>query len=170
MPASTSSSLIQAPGPSASRRRTYAKWLYPDRPEIRALLLKSVHADAIPVLIGRRIHFSTFKVFHRCGLIIHQTYNQLFPTADRELAERVRAKDLLGYHDIRVGNQPDNRLLSFIHTNLPNLLDSARASFNDYNDLLTKYATGQMEYPEFSARTRRRANDLPEDSDFDDLT
>ena len=143
------------------------QWLYPDRDEILDLLLKSVHADAVPVLIARRIHMSTFTVLRRCGLIIHQTYNQRFPNADRALAEQVRAKDLLGYHDVRVGNEPDARLLRFLQTNLPGLLDSARATFSDYKDLLTEYANRRMDYQEFAARARRRSQGLPEDSDPD---
>jgi hypothetical protein len=40
------------------------------------------------------------------------------PITDADLANRVRDKRLLGYHDVRVGNDPDERLLKFVHVNL----------------------------------------------------
>jgi hypothetical protein len=58
------------------------------------------------------------------------------PTA---LADQVREKHLLGYHDVRVGNLPDERLIKFISTNLPDLLPQARRSFDQFKDLLCAY-------------------------------
>lgn len=46
-------------------------------------------------------------------------YNQLYPNADADLAARVRDKHMLGYSDVRVGNQPDARLLRFFGNSLP---------------------------------------------------
>jgi hypothetical protein len=55
-------------------------WMYPDRKEVIDLLSKCLALDVVPVLIARRIQFSTLNA---CGVIVHQTYNQLFPTARR---------------------------------------------------------------------------------------
>jgi hypothetical protein len=93
------------------------QWMYPRRVEIRDMLLKCTTIDAVPVLIARRIHFSTFHVLTRCGVIVHQTYNHLLPATAAALAERARDKNLLGFHDIRLGNQPDARLTKFLHEN-----------------------------------------------------
>ncbi len=142
------------------------EWLYPDREEIAELLRKAVALDIVPVLVGRRIPFVTFKVLSRCGVLFHQTYNQLFAEADRELAELARNKNLLGYHDIRTGNQPDQRLLTFIGTNLPQILRGARDRFDEYKDLLGAFADGSMKYKEFSARVRRRSEGKNEDTDL----
>ena len=90
-------------------------WIYPHHEGLRDLLLKCCHLDAVPILIARRIHYSTFTVFNPCGLLIHQTYNQRFPESERELAEEAKNKTLLGYHDIHIGNDPDPRLHRFIH-------------------------------------------------------
>jgi hypothetical protein len=57
------------------------QWFYPNRDEIRDLLFKCCCLDVVPVLIARRIHFSTFSVLNPCGVILHQTYNQLYPTS-----------------------------------------------------------------------------------------
>ena len=144
------------------------EWLYPSRDEILDLLWKCCHLDAVPVLIGRRIPFVTFKVLYPCGLVIHQTYNQRFPAADHELATRAKDKNLLGYHDIRLGNEPDPRLLRFIEENLPKVLPGARQRFDRFKDLVCSYASGEMAYEEFAARVRRRQAGTDEDSDWNE--
>lgn len=87
-------------------------------------------------------------------------YNQFFPSADAGLAEQARHKETLGYHDICVGNEPDERLEKFIHVNLPTLLAGAKTKFNDYRDLLER-SSGEIDYEEFAGsrstpRERRR--------------
>ena len=81
----------------------------------------------------------------------------------------MRAKDklLLGYHDIRVGNHPDKRLIKFIATNLPQILPHARDRFDEYKDLLGEFANRTMSYHEFAARVRRRSRGLYEDGDWE---
>ena len=143
------------------------EWLYPNREEITDLLRKAIALDCVPVLIARRFPFVTFKVLSNCGVILHQTFNQLLPEADREFAEKIKHKNTLGYHDIRTGNQPDNRLIRFIGTNLPSLLPNARERFDVYNDLLTEFAFSDMSYEEFAARVRRRSHGQFEDGDWD---
>jgi len=121
------------------------EWLYPDREEIAELLGKAVAQNCVPILIGRRIPFVTFKVLSACGVVFHQTYNQLYPSADRELAEQARDRRLLGYHDLRVGNEPGNRLLNFIGNNLPMILPAARQRFDEHVDLLEGFSSGAMD-------------------------
>ena len=142
------------------------EWLYPDREEIAKLLGKAVDLDCVPVLVGRRIPFVTFKVLSPCGVVFHESYNQFLPKADQELADKARDKRLLGYHDIRVGNEPDDRLLKFIGTNLPRVLPEARERFDEYKDLVGEFAYGSMDYAEFAARVRRRSQGVSEDSDW----
>ena len=116
---------------SLSRRRMvleaplklkYTAWVYLDRPEIKELLRKSLDLNAVPILIARRIPFATIHVLGPCGVLFHQMYNQLYPSVDDALAALARDKRLLGYHDIRVGNQPDARLKRFIEEYLGSLL------------------------------------------------
>lgn len=144
------------------------EWLYPNRDEVRDLLLKCCYANAVPVLIGRRIPFVTFKLLNACGAIVHQTYNQLYPSADSQLAGQAANKDLLGYHDIRVGNQPDGRLVKFFHTNLPNVVDEARLKFDAFKDLVEPFARNSISYAEFAGRVRRRLQGTTEDHDWED--
>lgn len=130
------------------------EWLYPHSDEVRDLLLKCCAIHAVPVLIARRLPFVTFSLMYRCGMIIHQTFNQLFPAADAELAELARNKKLLGYHDIRLGNEPDARLQKFIRTNLPTVMAAAKERFDRHFDLLSRFASRVIGYPEFAKRLK----------------
>ena len=143
------------------------EWLYPNRTEIISLLGKAVRLDCVPVLIGRRIPFVTFKILSTCGVVLHETYYQLLPEADHTLAQKAKHKDLLGYHDIRVGNQPNDRLLKFFAVNLPRVLPKAREQFNEYKDLLAEFAGGTIAYKEFAGRVRRRSQGAYEEGDWE---
>ena len=144
------------------------EWMYPNRDEVRDLLFKATVLNVMPVFIARRIPFVTFRLLNACGVIIHQTYNQLFPEADASLAAQVRDKTLLGYHDVRLGNAPDARLLKFAQANLPGLITKLRPRFDEFKDLLTAFGDKSMPYAEFAARVRRRTQGTDEDSDWQD--
>lgn len=139
------------------------EWMYPDREDLVELLYKCCRLDIIPVFIARRIPFVTFKLMNTCGVIIHETFNQRFPTTDAEFAAKAQDKTLLGYHDVRVGNEPDARLIKFIHQDLPNLLPTIRPRFDEYKDLLQGYAEHEHSYKSFAARVGRRSRGEPED-------
>lgn len=143
------------------------QWLYTDREEVRETLRKCLALDLVPVIIARRIPFVTFKLLSTCGVILHQVYNQLLPAADAVLADKARHKDLLGYHDIRTGNVPDARLKKFIGTNLLSVAEESREKFDEYEDLLSDFASDVIDYSEFAARVRRRTAGTNEDHDWE---
>ncbi len=149
--------------PVSPRKGALSQWLSEQISLIRAPVR---YLECIPVLIARRIHISTFFVLNKCGVIIHQNFNQLLPNAAAPLAAKAKDKKLLGYHDIRLRNEPDKRLTKFVVENLPKLVDTMRPRWNDYRDLLEAYASGQMLYPEFAARVRRRNAGTHEDGDW----
>jgi hypothetical protein len=111
--------------------------------------------------------YVTFRLLKPCGVIMHQTYNQRLALADQALAERAKQKDLLGYHDIRLGNEPDVRLDRFVNTNLPKLVSDARQRFEEASDLLADFGAGVIPYEEFAARIRRRESGTNEDNDWE---
>ena len=154
-------------GGVAVEAKNVRPWLYPHQEEVVDLIAKAVALDCVPVLIARRIPFVTFRLLLVCGVVMHQTYNQLYPAANRHLADRARDRRLLGYHDIRVGNQPDARLVKFIGANLPSVLPGARERFDRYKDLLADYGNRSIRYREFAARVRRRSQGTDEDRDID---
>ena len=92
-----------------------------------------------------------------CGVVLHQTLNQRYHAADKDLAGRAMRQDLLGFDDIRVGDEPGDPLLRFIDTTLPEVLPDARTRFDKFKDLLAAYAHGVIQYPEFDGRVRLRA-------------
>jgi hypothetical protein len=153
-------------GPLGIECKNVRHWMYPHVPEIKELLRKCIALNAVPVLIARRIPFVTFTLLSRCGVIVHQTYNQLLPATAVALAAQIRDKTLLGYHDVRTGNLPDARLVKFITVNLPKIAAEARESFKEYADLLSGFAYGEMDYEEFAARVLRRSRGDPEDWAF----
>lgn len=120
------------------------QWLYPSHDEVRSLLTKCCALDLVPILVARRVHYITTRLLIPRGGIVHETYNQRFPFADATLAAQAANKDLLGFHDIRIGNQPDQRLRTFIKQ-LPGLLKQAQARFE---------SGGKQELGEFAAGQR----------------
>ncbi len=145
-----------AAGPLGIECKNVREWLYPDRVEIREWLSKCLALDAVPVLIARRVPFVSFKLLLACGCIIHQTYNQRLPLSEAELADKAKHKDMLGFHDIVLGNEPDGRLLKFVGVNLGNVALTARGKFTAHSDLLGVFASGKMPIREFSAGIRER--------------
>ena len=63
---------------AAIEAKNVRQWLYPDRQEIRDLLLKSCDLNAVPVLVARRIPYVTFKVLNACGVLVHENFNQFY--------------------------------------------------------------------------------------------
>ncbi|MFY9830963.1 MAG: hypothetical protein WCD75_15655 [Rhodoplanes sp.] len=141
------------------------EWLYPDRKEILETLRKCLTLTTVPVIIARRTPYVSYRLLARCGVIFHQTYNQRIPAADKELAEKAKHKDLLGYHDIRLGNEADDRLHTFVQETLPDIAEEMRGRFDENYDLLSEWAFGSMDYTEFAARIRRREQGTNEDFD-----
>ena len=152
-------------GPVGIEVKNRREWIYPRHKILRDLLEKCCYLDAIPVLIARRIQYSTITVFQSCGLLIHETYNQRYPETEFELAQKAKDRTLLGYSDILLGNIPNQRLQRFIHETLPESLPKRRRRFDEFQDLLWKYAIEGMSYEEFARRVRRRRSGLPEPED-----
>lgn len=130
------------------------EWVYPDKDIVTQLLRKCIQIDVVPVLIARRIHYSTFTILNSCGGIIHQMYNQLYPFADAALAEQVRDKTKLGYFDVRVGNEPDARLLKFFSSSLSSTAAFSREKFNQCKPVIANYVSGALSYAQFVAVLR----------------
>jgi hypothetical protein len=155
-------------GPLGIEAKNIREWLYPDRPEVRDLLYKAAVADTVPILIGRRIPYVTFRLLWACGALVFENFNQLYPEADAALASEVREKANLGYHDVRVGPEPNPRLLRFITETIGARAEQARARFEQFRDLIHEFGAGEMDYASFAARVRRRENGQPEDFDEPD--
>ena len=159
--------LHRAAGFAGVEAKNAREWLYPRGDEIKDLLFKCVALDCVPILVARRFPSVTFKVLGACGVILHQTLNQLYHVADKELADRAMRQDSLGFDDICVGDEPDAPLVRFIGTTLPNVLPDARTRFDKFKDLLARYVDREIQYAEFAGRVRRRTAGK-EETDWED--
>lgn len=136
--------------------KNYRTWVYPKSTEVRELLWKCGDADAVPVLIARRLPFLTIRLLQMSGCLIHENYNQLYPAADGELAAAVRNKNSLGYHDVRTGNNPDARMTRFIGELMPALVEQARETFVKFRDVHRAYGKGEIKYGAWLKELRAR--------------
>lgn len=143
------------------------EWLYPDREEIRHMLRKSIELDISPILIGRRIPFVTRRLLQPAGALIWETRHQFYPPEYDNLARQMSDKDSLGFFDIRVTDSPTTHLADFITRIIPEELPAARERFDQFKDLLSDYAFGNLRYTEFAARIRRRQAGKNEHTDED---
>jgi hypothetical protein len=129
--------------------KNYRTWLYPRSREVREMLWKCGDVGAVPVLIARRLPFVTIRLLQMGGCLIHENYNQLYPEADALLAEKVRQKNSLGYHDVRVGNEPDARMLRFFGELLPGLVKDVKPTFIKFREVHRAYGKGEITYQEW---------------------
>jgi hypothetical protein len=88
----------------------------------------------------------TIRLLQLGGCLVHENYNQLYPASEAELAQNVRQKDLLGYHDVRTGNEPDARMTRFVSELLPGLAVGARPTFTKFRVVHRAYGKGEMSY------------------------
>ena len=58
-------------------------WLYPDSEEVKELLRKAAALDCVPVLIARRIQYSTFRLLNPCAISTNKTFSAFAPGAFR---------------------------------------------------------------------------------------
>ena len=148
--------LHRSAGFAGVEAKNVREWLYPGGDKIKELLFKCVALDCVPILVARRFPTVTSEVLGMCGVVLHQTRNQLYHVADKDLADRAMRPDSLGFDDIRVGDEPDARLSRFIGATLPKVLPDARTRFDKFKDLVAGYTDREIQYYEFAGRVRRR--------------
>ena len=102
---------------------------------------------------GSPFIFDRLIVLGECVVIFHQTLKQLYHVIDKDLADRAKRQDLLGFNDIQVGDEPDACLLSFIGTTLPELLPDERTRFDKQKGSLGRLR-GRENPPARVRRTR----------------
>jgi hypothetical protein len=110
-------------GPLCVECKNLREWLYPRDVLIKELIIKSYELGAIPIMIDRRIHYTTRSNFLiPAGIIAHESYFQYYPSDQSELAEKVKHKRLLGFTDVRATEEPDKRTVRFFEDNLPKII------------------------------------------------
>lgn len=134
------------------------EWFYPDNTTVLGdFLLKCIDLNVVPVLIARRISYVAFsEILRPCGVLVHEVFNQRYPSSAADIAAQAADKTLLGFHDIRASTEPDARLVRFLHETLPNQIAKARLSFDEHKDILRDLVTHQMSYKDFHTELRIR--------------
>ena len=125
--------------------KNYREWVYPHHGVIKELIVKAADLNLIPVLITRRLHYtSRTNLLEPAGIIAHETYHQYYPSDQSELAEAVRHKRSLGFTDIRATEDPNPRTRKFFNAILPSIVPRMAALWNSNKDQLVRYANDEI--------------------------
>lgn len=132
-------------GPMCIECKNYREWLYPHDVLLKELIIKATDLNAIPVLIHRRIHYSTITNFlEPAGIIAHESYYQYYPISHMDLAKSVKNPRLLGFTDVRPTEEPDPRTVKFFSESLPAISGRMAEAWNRNKAALRQYADNKI--------------------------
>jgi hypothetical protein len=133
------------PGPLCVECKNYREWIYPHHEIIKELIIKATELRAIPLLVARRLHYTTIANFlEPAGIIAHETYYQYFPADRSDLAAKVKDKGSLGFTDVTASEEPNARTKTFFQNNLPKVIDRMAKNWTANKDALLGYALGEI--------------------------
>ena len=125
--------------------KNYREWIYPHNPVVKELIVKSVELECIPLLVARRIHYTTREnLFKPAGILFHETLYQYYPLDFDELTQKVKDKTLLGFSDVRATQDPDKRTVEFFASYMPKIVDSTAALWSKNKAALLAYTQDQL--------------------------
>ena len=125
--------------------KNYREWLYPHSSMIKELIVKSNDLGLIPVMIHRRIHYTTITNFlEPAGIIAHESYYQYYPSDANELAAQVSYRRSLGFTDVKATEDPHPRTRKFIAETLPKVVAHMADRWTKNRASLVAYAEGQI--------------------------
>jgi hypothetical protein len=152
--------------------KNYREWLYPSHEIIKELIIKATDLNAIPVLIYRRIHYTTIANFLRpAGIIAHESYYQYYPADKTALAADVKNRRLLGFTDVTANEEPHPRTTKFIFETLPKIVDHMAETWNKNKGKLREYADDEINlaqlYTAIDSPAGGKWRELPDEPDPD---
>jgi hypothetical protein len=132
-------------GPLCIECKNYREWFYPHQTLIKELIIKADALDALPVLIVRRLHYTTRTNFlEPAGIIAHESLLQYYPADQAALAERVKHARNLGFTDVTATEEPHARTRRFFSELLPALVPRMAASWFANRNALVAYAKDEL--------------------------
>jgi hypothetical protein len=132
-------------GPLCIECKNYREWTYPGHGIIKELIIKAADLDAIPVLIARRLHYTTrTNLLQPAGIIAHESLFQYYPADQVQLAEEAKRKDLLGFTDVTASEEPHTRTITFFTENLPMIVDRMARKWSAHKQALVDYAAEEI--------------------------
>lgn len=126
--------------------KNYRDWIYPSRKEIKSLLQKCQKYGMLPVLVARKIHYTTRLFFHYLGAVAFETHFQYFDPKYSSRLSEARHKDGLGFADIRFSEDPPQHLVNLFSNLLPKLAIGAWEKFQNNASLVSAYTSGELDY------------------------
>jgi hypothetical protein len=144
-------------------------WLYPWSGEVYQLLDKSArlqqrHPDQliVPLLIARRLHFTTFREAKALGFLgIETKRHYIAATVDEEALAEVRVE--LGFLDLVAESGPDALIVRRLVKTLPKELERSAATWRRSSDGLRHIFAALREETHTAAR-RELVHDLRHDA------
>lgn len=121
--------------------KNYREWLYPQKQLIKRHIQRCHELDAIPVLVIRRIHYSTITNFLTpAGIIAHESLYQYFPSDHALTVEAAKHKRSLGFTDLMATEEPHARTLRFFVDHLPRIVTPMAEKWRRNRQALVDYA------------------------------
>jgi len=143
-------------------------WVYPHRPEIRTLLKKCLAYNMLPVLVARKVHFTTRNVFHHLGALAFETHFQFFDPIYEEQLTDVKHKDGVGFADIRYYEHPPPHLVKMFSSTLVNLLPHSWQTFSNNAQLIREYTEEEIDYHDLLVRLGLAEEFEEEDQEYEE--
>lgn len=145
-------------GPLCIECKNYREWLYPHDSLLKELIIKATDLNALPVLIHRRIHYTTITNFlEPAGIIAHESYYQYYPASHANLAKSVNNARLLGFTDVTAVEEPKARTVKFFADILPTISSRMAEAWNRNKTALRRYAEGEINLAQLYSAIGSRA-------------
>lgn len=129
--------------------KNYREWIYPDHVIIKELIIKASDLQMIPVLVARRLHYTTRNnLLAPAGIIAHESLYQYYPADKAELAAQVRHARNLGFTDVLAVEEPHARTQRFFGELLPGLVAPMGAKWTKNMGALVAFANEEIQLPE----------------------
>ena len=128
--------------------KNYREWFYPQHKHIKTFLRKCIKYNLLPILITRKVHYTTFRLFSAIGALAFQTHFQIIsPKYSNDLAD-AKHVDGLGFADLRFTDEPLPHMLNYFAKQLPQLLPTFWNRFNSNKRLIERYCDDSISYYE----------------------
>lgn len=126
--------------------KNYREWFYPQHEHIKSLLRKSINYNLLPILIARKVHYTTFRLFSAIGALAFQTHFQIISAKYSDDLADAKHVDGLGFADIRFTDEPLPHILKYFAKQLPKLVPAFWDRFNANRSLIELYCNDSISY------------------------
>ena len=126
--------------------KNYREWFYPQHEHIKTFLRKCIKYNLLPMLIARKVHYTTFRLFSAIGALAFQTHFQFISPKYSNVLSDAKHVDGLGFADIRFTDEPLPHMLNYFAKQLPQLLPTFWNRFNANRNLIEQYCNDSISY------------------------